>query len=147
MRSKRTYEINRYEGHISGRGATKADARADLQRQIDHLCTNAAHGPHIEIRRGVALILAATATGFEYRMIDAEKLASRDADNYAGLCCFTAPDFDAALDIARSAHAQRAWTPDVENDAAFIAEFRLTAARRIELARLFGHYRDHPAAA
>jgi hypothetical protein len=131
-------------GSLAGYGDTKAEAKADLQKQINHLATHAAGGPRIETRNGAVLIAYAVASDFAYQVIWPEYLANpaNHGKIVHGTCMFKAKDIYEAMDMARAHVCQYFWTREVTGDESFIDFYGVKSPeRRDNLKRLFDHYR------
>lgn len=139
---ERYVELTR--GNVRGCGTSKAEARKSLDAAVDWLCQFPA--PHVETLAGVtAIVYAAGDRQFVYQIV-----ADTSIDRVQhGTCLFGANTMREAIDVAKSAALQRAWTPALEDDSAFIARANLPADEAARLARLFARYRasDREAAA
>jgi hypothetical protein len=56
-----------YRGSLFAEGATKTEAKQNLEPMIDWAVAH--HAPHIELRDGYTIVIAATATGWESQII------------------------------------------------------------------------------
>lgn len=127
MRKPKTYYATR--GYLTAEGASKTEAKANLEIMIDFACRNGT--PKVESRFGLILIVAATANGYTHTIVDpAEMTHGKDRH-----CNTTYPQghYTDALEGARSHAAQWAWNADVADDETFVTLAGLTPNKASEL--------------
>lgn len=116
MRKAKIHYVTR--GLLTGQGATKTEAKADLESWIDLACQHGA--PHVESRFGLIIVVAASSVGWHHMVIDPAEL-THGAVKHCSATYAKGTEFAKVEQYARMHAAQWAWSPDVD-DAAFIAK-------------------------
>ncbi len=114
MRYRKPKTVRVSRGCLSGQGATKTEARADLDKQIDAALQF--HSPIIECWHGYTVFVAATPTGwttYVFRPDELEHGARRIP------CSHSFRKESDTVISARMHAAQCAWTLGCNDDAAF----------------------------
>ena len=119
-------------GDLVAIGATKREAKANLEDLISWACEN--HALRIEFRFGFILIIAATANGYESALIDPKTI--KPDENYGYGCRTTYGQIEVhdVLQSLRNHAAQNAWTLETD-DAAHILASGLDQRHCIDLQR------------
>jgi hypothetical protein len=107
MTTKRSY-VSR--GNITCDGATKQEAKANLERMIDRACS--LHGPYIEARFGKVFVMSESPTGWEAITTFTPDHGARATPS---MFCM-GQSFEALRQSLRVHLAQNAWTSDVDMD-------------------------------
>lgn len=108
---RKPIEIRR--GDLRATGATKSEAQAKLDKQIDWaLDTGGAN--MVESRFGLVLILAGTPNGFWWQIIEPTEL--KHGKQMFGTCFVGQIAYSDALDQMRAAAFQRAWSVFAEDE-------------------------------
>ena len=110
MRKPKTVSVQR--GRLYATGATKAEAKANLEKQIDWACENSTH--HVEKRFGLILIVTAQVWGFTIQVIDPATV--QHGWVFSGTYQYGQVDYHDALTSARNWAAQNAWDKEIEDD-------------------------------
>lgn len=108
-------------GHLYAEAATKTEAKADLEKQIDWALTQS--GPTIECRFGLLLFISAAPSGWQYSIVAQNFLPH--GQQYHSSCCLGHCSYVDALQAARGHAAQNAWHSEIEDDEAHITAARL----------------------
>jgi hypothetical protein len=137
MRKPKIHHVNR--GSLTGEGATRTLAKADLERQTDWACRN--RTPHIETRFGHLIIVAAIASGIETRVLRPDEIATH-GKLYNCSCFSGQSDMDREIRSARLHAAHLAWTPETM-DVAHVEASGLDAEGKRELGRWITFQRDY----
>lgn len=109
-------------GWMYAEAATKTEAKADLERQIDWALTQS--GPTIECRFGWLLFISCTPNGYQYSLVSPEGIPH--GQQLHSSCCLGQCSYVDALQAARGHAAQNAWHSDIQDDESFIAAARLS---------------------
>lgn len=126
-------------GNISAQGASKSEAKANLESLISWYC--AQPGPVIESRFGFTLVIVPIPTGWQIDVFDAAELqhgARRHSCSHIGQVSLSD-----ALDSARSHAAQNAWPADIPDDSAFVETAGLPVGKAGDLARWIRFQRSY----
>lgn len=137
MRRNQTRYARR--GGLQGSGATVKDAKADLESLIDYACI--IRSPHIETRYGCVLIIAATASGLESRIIQSDDIAEHGKVWTCSSMHFHGEIADEIKSI-RNHVAQLAWRHEAD-DELHISVSGLDEGGKRELARWIQFQRDY----
>jgi hypothetical protein len=116
MRKPKTVTVAR--GWLCATGTTKAEAKANLEKQIDWACNAATL--HVEKRFDRILIVAASPTGWTVEIVEPDTMAN--GSTHFSSCQYGLEPFDDVVASARNWAAQNAWTQDVDNDEWFIEQ-------------------------
>ena len=130
MRIKRHKIHHVARGWLTGQGASKTDARADLDRQVDWACAVAS--PVIECWHGLIVVVAATPGGYSTAVFNPADLAH--GKQRACTSIMPQGEYTDALESARSHAAQWAWRVSETDDTGFVARSGLSKCKAIELA-------------
>lgn len=131
-------------GNLEAIGTTAKRAAEALDIQIQWLCANEGN-TQIECRYGMVGILSPRSQGWEYTIIDGERMKKNGA--IMPSCSFgDQQHLTDAMSTMRNAMAQRAWSVGVD-DAAHIAESGCLDHHKRDLAYLFENYRKTASAA
>jgi hypothetical protein len=119
-------------GCLTGSGPTMKDAKASLERQIDvALADETVYAPQVvTVHREQALVFRYP-WGYAYTML-AVKNGLVERSTGSNSYNFDVP-LREVLDGVRFHLAQNAWSPDVQDDAHFVAEALLSLKRNDEL--------------
>lgn len=126
-------------GALFGEGATKAEARAALDRQIDWACDHRA--ATIECRFGLLIIVAADSAGWVHTIVDPAELEHGKQKHSS--CHHGQAEIANVLDSARAHAAQWAWSPSVDDDSAFIAMAGLRPDRASQMRAWIAFQRNY----
>lgn len=129
MRKRKEFHVSR--GCLTGTGATKSEAKANMERQIDWACRHAA--PQIEMWHGYMVLVAASPDGWNTYVFRPDELQHGDCRRSCTM--HGQVEYTDALDSARLHAAMNGWTLECDDDAAFILRSGLTERRRDELSR------------
>jgi len=140
VRQKKKVTVTR--GCLTGEGATKTLAKADLEQQINKAV--AFNNPHIECWLGHVIVVTPTARGWETFTIHPDQINS---DAQASCCTFVGweEDRNKIIDRARLNVAMSAWDQSVVDDE-YVEMARLTAEGKSELASWIKFQRRYQAA-
>jgi hypothetical protein len=110
---RKPVEVRR--GDLRATGATKSEANAKLEKQIDW-ALDTGGASIVETRFGLILVLAGTPSGFWWQVIDPSNLVH--GKQIYGTCFVGQIAYSDALDQMRAAAFQRAWTVFFRDDEA-----------------------------
>jgi hypothetical protein len=136
MRKPKTAFVRR--GNLYGEGATKREAKAAIERQLDRAAE--LPSPTVETRFGLVLVLVADPTGWQSTIVDPTE--SKHGDQRQCWSCFGPVDKEHALSGLRLHAAQRTWTPDVD-DSVHIAAAGLNDRHESEFRYWIKFQRDY----
>lgn len=128
MRRHKTHVVTR--GHLRGEGKTKAEAKADLERQIDFALSHV-NGMWIETRFGCVLIAVPTLTGFETKVLFPDNMLDHGKRHWSGCHMSGEVDLKTVVMGLRLHAAQCAWTVDYD-DSRLIADSGLEKTGELE---------------
>lgn len=140
--TKRTKTFYKSRGFLVGTGKTAAEAKTDLERQIDWACSHASS--IIESRFGFLIAISASPTGWQYCLFNPADLDHGQQKHPT--CCYGQTEYTDVLLSARSHAAQNAWTHECLNDAEFVAMAGLNADKAEELTGWINWQRNYRAA-
>ena len=116
MRKAKTVTVSR--GWLTATGATKAEAKANLEPMIDAACNAAAL--HIEKRFECIIVVAANATGWSVSVCHPHTMES--GGKLASTCQYGPQPYEDVVESARNWAAQNSWTVDITDDERFIEQ-------------------------
>ena len=117
MRKTTTKTVKR--GWCYGEGKTVAEAKANLEKQIDWACN--ASALHVERRYDSIIVLAATPLGWTVQMVRPDEMAN-GSSHHSSSAYGMDKTFEHVLASARLWAAQNAWSKDIDNDDWFVDE-------------------------
>jgi len=136
MRKQKTIRVTR--GNLTGTGATKTLAKADLDSQIDWTLRQS--GPTIESRFGLMIVVAPSLNGWLIRVFDPAACVHGEVVHCS---TFEGPsEYADVMDRARAHAAQIAWHPAV-NDAEHAQASGCSPARQNDTMRWAQFQRDY----
>lgn len=121
-KAKRVY-VSR--GSLTADGATKSEAKANLESMIDAAC--GMESPIVEFWHGMVVIVAPSATGYYTAVINPAETAEHGKRRYCWTSHALGETFESALASTRMHAAHNAWHADIVDDAAFVAKSGLGA--------------------
>lgn len=116
MRKPKTVTLTR--GWVSAEGATKAEAKANLEKQVDLACSCAAL--HVEKRFECLIVIAGSAAGYNVKIVHPHDMVN--GSQHGSSCTYGFQPFEEVLESARNWAAQNSWSTSVIDDEYFIAQ-------------------------
>ena len=136
MRKKRNYFAS--HASLTGQGASKQEANADLERQIDWALEH--RSPYVEVRFGQLIVIAADASGWHSALVRQDDLATHGFKPCWTMC--GQGEFEPILRSARLNAAQSAWSRDAM-DAEIVEQAGLDKSGQGELQSWIGFQRKY----
>lgn len=133
-RARKTFSVER-DGIWTGGHGTKPAAEAHWRDLRDTFVRNAASGPWVFRHADHVLVVAASASGWQYTLSRAERPGV-----VQGTCYFSAPNQVAAIAVGIGSLAQLAWSRAVPDDAVWFDALAQSARLRADEVK---HERDN----